>query len=43
MYITIIELDPIIKEIRKIHENAFIVINKNNEIDGNLSVPVVLC
>ena len=42
MYITIIELGPIIKEIRKIDENAFIVINKNIEIDGNLSFPVFL-
>ena len=42
MYITIIELAPIIKEIRKIDENAFIVINKNIEIDGNLSFPVFL-
>ena len=42
MYITIIELGPIIKEIRKIDESAFIVINKNIEIDGNLSFPVFL-
>ena len=42
MYITIIELGAIIKEIRKIDENAFIVINKNIEIDGNLSFPVFL-
>ncbi|MGL5640581.1 MAG: DUF2179 domain-containing protein [Mycoplasmoidaceae bacterium] len=42
MYITIIELGPIIKEIRKIDNNAFIVINKNIEIDGNLSFPVFL-
>ena len=39
MNITIIDLGPIIKDIRKIDENDFIVINKNNEMDGILSFP----
>ena len=42
MYITIIELVPIIKVIRKIAENGFIVINKSTVIDGSLSFPVFL-
>ncbi|MGL4647402.1 MAG: YitT family protein [Mycoplasmoidaceae bacterium] len=42
MYLTIIELGPIINEIRQIDDKVFIIINKKIEIDGNLSYPVFL-
>ncbi len=42
MYLTIIELGPIISEIRKADDKAFIIINKEIEIDGNLNYPIFL-